>query len=822
MTTVPTKRISGLARSFEEYQNELLNFTKLFYPDILNNLNDSSVGAWFIDLNASIGDNLSNYIDRSYQETSIDQAQLRRSLFSIARTKGLKIPGKKASLVECEIACDVPMDSNLNPNVNYLPIIRKGSQATGNGRVFEFIDDSDFSNQFSKSGVSNRQIIPKRDSNGTITGYTVKKLEVLSGSQTKIYNTVIDDFMVVPFMEIVLPEPNVLSIDSIIFKEGTNFQYTPSNQDFSLQQEFLDGSSTSDGLPTWKYFEVDSLLEDKLFLPDLEQIPGGFDNYPHEVSNNFNGVSVNSNVRIINGGTGYTTGNVSITQIGSDNNATGTVTVASGVVTAVTIVNGGTNYTNGATVIISQGSNRTAAGIAVVNSSGIITSVTVPSGSIINNADIRPGVGYSINMINSSGNVPVITYNGRTYAANSNNQFFGINGVTTGTAPITNPTNASVLDITNYNVSIVPGSWKTIRQKYITEYTDKGFMKIIFGAGSDYGYFSNGILSSGQEQIRRIINNDNMGVLPNPGWTMFIQYRIGGGVQSNVASNVINQLSFRNIDIPGIGDGSGDDAYWKNYVDRSITITNTSPSVSGRDEPSNDEVRYMIKYNNLAQNRCVTIQDYKDRIEKMPPLYGTPFRLGIIERNNIIYISILGIDQGGHLTDNVSTTLIDNMSNYLSEYKIMTDYVIIKPGKIVNLQIEADIIVNKAFNNNDVVKNIIETIQDFFDINQRKMGENIYISQLNQSILSVSGINNLIEIRVYNIFDNEYSKNRISQAIIAGQFTNGGIWQPSQTAGTNRVQVDLLNSEGILFADIDTMFEVRNINVDIKIRVKNN
>jgi hypothetical protein len=664
----PNKRISGLSRSFEEYREELARFTQLYYPDILNNLSDASVGSWFLDLNASIGDNLSNYIDRCYQETTIDQAQLRRSLFAIARTKGLRIPGKKASLVEVEVSCDVPMDVNGKPNENYLPIIRKGSQASGGGQVFEFIDDCDFSNQFSKSGVSNRQIVPKRDSNGVITAYTIRKSEVLSGSQTKIYNSVINDFMIIPFMEIILPESNVLSVDSIIFKEGTNFQYTPSNQDFALQTEYW--TDTIDGLPTWRYFEVDSLLEDKLFLPDLAQIPDGYDNYPHEV--------------------------------------------------------------------------------------------------IVND--------------------------------------------------ILGPQDAQ------YNVSVVSGSWKSIKQKYITEYTDKGFMKIIFGAGSDYRSVSNnGTLTPGQKQITRIINNNNMGILPNPGWTMFIQYKVGGGQQSNVASNVINQLTFRSIDIPGIGDGSGEDAYWRDYVDRSITITNTSPSVSGRDEPSNEEIRYMIKYNNLSQNRCVTIQDYKDRISKMPALYGTPFRSGVMEKNNIIYISVIGVDQFGHLTDNISTTLIDNMSNYLSEYKMMTDYVVIQPGKIINLQVEADVIVNKAFNDNDVVRNVIETIENFFDVNRHKMGENIFISQLNKEILSVSGVNNLIEIRVYNIFDGNYSRTRIPQAIISGYYTNGGVWQPSQTAGTNRVQLDLVSTEGILFGDTDTMFEVKSgMQNDIRVRIKRN
>ena len=53
---------------------------------------------------------------------------------------------------------------------------------------------------------------------------------------------------------------------------------------------------------------------------------------------------------------------------------------------------------------------------------------------------------------------------------------------------------------------------------------------------------------------------------------------------------------------------------------------------------SSDELKYYIKYNNGAQNRCVTIKDYHDRIAKLPARYGCPFRYGVIEENNKIML----------------------------------------------------------------------------------------------------------------------------------------------------------------------------------------
>lgn len=659
-----TKKLSYLSRTFQDYKNELEKFTQQYYPNILSDFNDAAVGSWFIDLNAGIGDALSQYIDRSFQETNIDQAQMRSSLLSIARTKGLKIPGRKASLVEVEISCDIPQDVNGNPDPNYLPIIRRGSQVTGGGKTFELLYDTDFGSQFSQDGISNRQIIPKRNTNGNIIGYTVKKLEIMSGSQSKTFKLALNDYMITPFMEVILPDTNVLEVSSIIFKEGIDYKYTPSSEDFSLQVEYLDKDNTSDGRPTWKYFEVENLLQDKLFL---------------------------------------------------------------------------TNY--------------------------------------LDNGDDYP--------------IPDV----RT-------EYF--------------PS-----DDDTYNVSVIKGGWKSIKQKYITEYTNKGYMKITFGSGSDYGYYvDESNLTPGQIEIRRIIDNMNMGVLPKPGWTMFIQYRIGGGSDSNIAANVINTLSYKNIDIKGDGTNSGEDASKKNAVDRSITVTNPNPSVSGKDEPTENEIRYMIKYNNQSQDRCVVLKDYIDRINKMPAIYGCPYRTGIIEKNNMILTSILSVDDKGKLTDNISQTLIDNISDYLSEYKLLTDYVVIKPGKIINLQVECDLIIDKAFNTNDVVRNVINSIQEFFDVKNHKMGENIYVSDLNKNILGINGVKNLIEVRIYNIFDGNYSSNRISQTIVSGYYDNSGNWISANIDGDNRKQIDLTDSDGILFSDTDSMFEIKNVNSDIKIRVK--
>ena len=78
------KGISYLNRNFEDYKEALIEFSKKYYPDLATHYDDASVAAWQLDLAADVADNLSYHIDRVYQETNIDTAQERGSLFAIA------------------------------------------------------------------------------------------------------------------------------------------------------------------------------------------------------------------------------------------------------------------------------------------------------------------------------------------------------------------------------------------------------------------------------------------------------------------------------------------------------------------------------------------------------------------------------------------------------------------------------------------------------------------------------------------------------------------------------------------------------------------
>jgi hypothetical protein len=359
---------------------------------------------------------------------------------------------------------------------------------------------------------------------------------------------------------------------------------------------------------------------------------------------------------------------------------------------------------------------------------------------------------------------------------------------------------------------VTKGEWKPVNHKFITEYTDNGYMKVIFGAGVKSAQYPNidNMSSLSKHLITRTIRNNSLGELPNPGTTIFILYRVGGGSASNVAQGAISSISKLLTNFPM---GAKANEATKAAVRNSIRVINTTPSVSGKDMPTVQEMKYLIKYNKGAQNRCVTTKDYIDRVLMMPPKYGTPFRVGCAEDNNKIMLYLLGIDYQQKLDAALPSLLTENIQNYLTEYRMINDFVEIKPGRIINLSVEVDVHVDKNYNMSDVVSLIIAKVRDYFDINKRNMGDDLYVGDLKKEISKIDGVANLIDLRVYNETCDGYSSTQTNQEL----YMAGDCNRQQEEKVPGRYRIDLEASDGIIYSDGDTMLEIKWPEKDIRV-----
>jgi len=604
-----SKKINYFSRNFADVRQELIGFVRQYYPDIFNDFNDASVGMMLLELNAAVGDMLSFQTDRMFQETQIDFAQERSSILAMARTFGLKVPGNRPSLTIADFSVTVPVLGDTF-DVSYAPVINRGAQISGAGKVFETRDEIDFSSPFTTGGLPNRLILPNTDNNGNIINYTITKREIVVNGVTKIFKRVLNDGDVRPFLEIVLPEDNVLSINSVITLEGTDYVTSPSTGTF--YDEDL------------RWYEVNALADDIVFIPD--------------------------------------------------------------------------------DTIVSD------------------------------------------------------------------------------------------------NSTVKPGKFKRVDQRFIKEYTDNGFTKLIFGGGTQdiSSLCEFDVDKSLVNRIGDFINNLSLGVTVSPNRTMFISYRVGGGANTNVGPNTLTSVNSVELFV------NGSDSTNNQLVRDSLTVNNPLPALGGKDEPSVEELRNLVRYNYASQERCVTLEDYKTRIALIPGEFGVPFRNNVIEIQNKIRVYTLTLDSNGALSTSSTSTLKNNIATYLSNYRMLNDYVEVSNGKIFNLGFEVDLFVDKQFSQSEIVGQVINTITDYFDINKWDMGDNIYIAQLIEEINNVAGVLNVVDLRIFNkVGGGKYSSNEVSQPYIDDETR----------------QIDLLG-QYTLFGDPVGMFEIKIPASDIKVRVK--
>ena len=668
------KKINYLARDFEGIKGELMNFTKKYYPELVDSFNDASVGSWFIDLMSAVGDDLSYHTDRMYQETNLDSAKLRSSVLNAARLNGVKISGPKCSMCEVEFSIVLPIDgkNNSSPNWKYSPLLKRGSTVGNSQYEFELAEDVDFASQFNADGVSNRKFTPMRNGNNILLNYKISKTVLVYGGSTRIYKKVLSDNEVVPFMEVILPEQNICNVESIIFKETSTLSTNPQMYEFFIDEEEF--KIDCQDISTYRYFEVDSLS----------------DQYRFGSKTNFD--------------------------------------------------KSGNNY--------------------VVNAS-------------------QPEI-YEDYTEGTSANTRTMRY--------------------------------------------FQGKWKPISQKFITEYTDNNYLKIIFGSGTDLNESKMGELTYSQYVASKIINNNMLGLLPKSGWVMYVLYRVGGGVSTNLAPGSINKLMYTNVAFPY--DNNDLDPSIKSQIINSISVINNVSSIGGKDAPSTEEIKFMTKYAVNSQNRCVTLKDYKSKIMQIPPKYGCPFRCNVMEDNNKIIASLLTIDNEGNLSVVLPKIMADNIVEYLSHYKSLTDYVEIHSGKIFNIGFEIDIFVDKNYTTVDVINSIINTTSDYFDINKHDMGTDIFVGDLEREINCIDGVISLINLRVFSLSNGGYSKTpcplpqkgMVDDSNCKTNVANTSAFNSFDGVDSFEIDLDLIDH--VLYNDIDSMFEIKNPSKDIQIRVK--
>jgi len=262
--------------------------------------------------------------------------------------------------------------------------------------------------------------------------------------------------------------------------------------------------------------------------------------------------------------------------------------------------------------------------------------------------------------------------------------------------------------------------------------------------------------------------------------TLTIRYSHGGGVNDNVNSNDITNIS--NISYK-IEESLLETSLLQESKD-SVGFTNPAPATGGSSGQTVREVRETALGHFQAQQRAVTKDDYIVRAYSLPPKYGTVAKIHMSQDEQLnragmletldrqitdadvgtelkalqvskipnplaLDMYTLGFDSNKNLSP-LTQIAKQNLKTYLSQYRLVTDAINIKNAYVINIGVSFAILTRLGFNKNEVLLRCITTVQDFFDSDRWQIGQPIVLGDIAYELSLIEGVATVVSPEINN------------------------------------------------------------------------
>lgn len=257
----------------------------------------------------------------------------------------------------------------------------------------------------------------------------------------------------------------------------------------------------------------------------------------------------------------------------------------------------------------------------------------------------------------------------------------------------------------------------------------------------------------------QILKTEKLGIVP-VNTTLTISYRKNTIEDVNAAVGAVNTVVNSKIEFRKSSTANS------NALQQisAFEVENEEPIVGSVSLPTAEEIRIRAIDNYAAQNRAVTKQDYISLIYRMPANFGSIKRANIVQDTNSskrnLNLYVISENADGDLIT-ASTTLKQNLKNWLNEYKMINDTVDILDAKIVNIGINFEII-------GELEKDFTLVLNDCIDALKQKyqtkfnLGEPFYISDVFRTLNDVDGVVDTSSVQIVRKSGTGYSSFQFS------------------------------------------------------------
>jgi hypothetical protein len=218
-----TKNLNYVGKDFSTLKQNLVDFTKTYFPDTYSDFNEASPGMVFIEQAAAIGDVLSFYQDTQLKESMLAYATERKNVVSLAQSMGYKPKITSPAVTTITVYQLVPSIGtgvNNKPDSSYYLKIKDGMEitsTTNSSITFRTVDSIDFENETDRE----IDVYERNTSTGEPTLYLItKRVKAISATQKETSATLSDS---TDYPTITISDTNIIEISTLM--EGSNKYY---------------------------------------------------------------------------------------------------------------------------------------------------------------------------------------------------------------------------------------------------------------------------------------------------------------------------------------------------------------------------------------------------------------------------------------------------------------------------------------------------------------------------------------------------------------------------------------------------------------------
>lgn len=243
------------------------------------------------------------------------------------------------------------------------------------------------------------------------------------------------------------------------------------------------------------------------------------------------------------------------------------------------------------------------------------------------------------------------------------------------------------------------------------------------------------------------LGTQTLGISPR-NTTLTIYYRSGGGLNHNTGISEIDTVSTLLTQFP-----TGISTTQSTIIRSSVTCNNRFVISGGEDEPTIESLRQIALLNRNSQNRIVSREDLISRVYSLPNNFGRVFRASVRDNpsnTQAAQLFILSRNSSGKLIISPDS-LKDNLSKYLSRFRIISDAIDILDGIVVNLGLNYTVTITQGAQSSVVLAAINSKLKNYFRIENFHIDQPIKIGEVENLILNTPDVEAITSISFTNV-----------------------------------------------------------------------